>query len=163
MKIKSTITYLKPVSLLTRLFGGIVFLFAFVVIIFFNYLFGFFMLSFGIYLASSEGSQINFDTNKFRNIWSIFGIHFGKWVTNPKYEYISVFKGKQKQRVNSLGASTSFSDDVYLVNLFHDRNQHKTFYRTFDKEDAFKVAQHFKLAMDLNILDATEPKQKWLD
>jgi hypothetical protein len=124
---------------------------------------GFFMMSFAIYLASSVGSQINVDKNTYRNIWSIFAIHFGNWKSNPKFEYISVFKGKQKQRVNSLGASTTFSDEVFLINLFYDRNKHKTFYRTFDKKNAFEVAQHFKLALDIDILDATVRKQQWLD
>jgi hypothetical protein len=121
------------------------------------------MMSFGVYLASSVGSQINLDDNTYRNIWSIFAIHFGKWTANPKFEYISVFKGKQKQRVNSLGASITFSDEVFLINLFYTRNKHKTFYRTFDKKNAFEVAQHFKLALGINILDATEREQKWLD
>ncbi len=160
---ENIITYLKPVSFFKKLFGIILFLFAFYVIIYQSILFGFFMASFGVFLASSEGSQVNLDDNTHRNIWSIFAIHFGKWRSNPRFEYISVFKGKQKQRVNSLSASTTFSDEVFLINLFYDRNKHKTFYRTFDKKDAFEVAEHFKLAFGINILDATERKQKWLE
>ncbi len=120
------------------------------------------MMSFATYLVSSVGSQINLNDNTYRNIWSIFAIHFGKWKVNPNFEYISVFKGIQKQRVSNLGATTTFSDEVYLVNFFYERNKHKTFYRTFDKEDAFKVANHFKLALGLDILDATQKEQKWL-
>jgi len=119
-------------------------------------------MAFGVYLASSEGSQIDLDNNTYRTVWSLFAIHIGKWKPNPKFEYISVFKGKQKQRINSLGASTSFIDEVFLINLFYDRNKHRTFYRTFDKKDALKVAEHFKLALGINILDATEREQKWL-
>ena len=87
----------------------------------------------------------------------------GKWKPIPEFEYISVFKGMQKQRVNSLGASTTFTDVVFLINLFYDSNKHITFYRTFEKENAFKVARHFKLALGLDILDATEREQKWVD
>jgi len=160
---KNSITYLKPVPFVKRLFGTLIILFAFYVMVYQSLLFSFFMIAFGVYLASSEGSQINLDNNTYRNIWSIFAIHFGKWKTIPKFEYISVFKGKQKQQINSLSASTSFSEEVFLVNLFYEEIKHETFYRTFDKEDAFKVAQHFKLALNLAILDATEREQKWLD
>lgn len=160
---ENIITYLKPVSLFKRLFGIVVFLFAFYVMAYQSLLFGFFMMSFAVYLSSSEGSQVNLDNNTHRIIWSIFAIHFGKWKSNPKFEYISVFRGKQRQRVNSLSASTTFSEEVFLVNLFYDRNKHKTFYRTFDKENAFKIANHFKLALGIDILDATERKQKWLN
>jgi len=160
---ENLITYLKPVSILKKLFGTTIFLFAFYIIVYQSMLFGFFMISFAVYLISSEGTQINLDSNTYRNIWSIFAIHFGKWKPIPEFEYISVFKGKQKQRANALGASTTFTDIVFLINLFYDRNKHITFYRTFDKNDAFKIAQHFKLALGIDILDATEREQKWLE
>jgi len=64
--------------------------------------------------------------------------------------------------MNSLGASTTFTDDVFLINLFYDRNKHLTFYRSFDKGDAFKVAKHFQLVLLIDILDSTDREQKWL-
>lgn len=30
------------------------------------------------------------------------------------------------------------------------------------KKEAFKVAEHFKLALDIDILDATEREKKWI-
>jgi len=156
------ITYTKPVSTFKIIFGAIVILFAFYIIFFESILFGCFMIGFAVYLASTTGSQYNMDNNTVRNIWSIFGIHFGKWKVGPNFEYISVFKGKQKQRVNSLGASTTFIDEIFLVNLFYDRNKHLTFYRTFEKEAAFKIAKHFQLVFNIDILDSTEREQKWL-
>ena len=159
----SIITHLKPVSLFKRFFGTITIFVALYIILFQSMLFGFFMMSFGVYLTSTEGSQMNLEDNTYRNIWSLFSIHIGNWKPNPNFEYISVFKGRQKQRVNSLGASTTFSDEVFLVNLFYERNRHKTFYRTFDKEKAFEVARQIRTAMDLKILDATEREQKWVE
>lgn len=157
------ITYLKPISFFKKFFGAVVFVFAFYVVVYQNILVGFFMMSFAVYLSSTEGSQIDLGAKTYRNIWSLFAIHIGQWKPIPKFEYISVFKGRQKQRVNTLGASTTFTDEVYLINLFYERNKHKTFYRTFDKADAFEVAKHFKLALGIDILDATEREQKWLD
>ena len=159
---KNIISYTKTVSTFKILIGAIIILFAFYIIVFENILFGFFMIGFAVYLASTTGSQYNMDTNSVRTIWSIFGIHFGKWKLSPNFEFISVFKGKQKQRINSLGASTSFSEEIFLVNLFYERNKHITFYRTFDKEDAFKTAKHFQLVFNIDILDSTEREQKWI-
>ncbi|MBZ0327192.1 MAG: hypothetical protein K8F54_06265 [Altibacter sp.] len=156
------LTYTKPVSPLKLIFGAVIILGAFYIIVFNSLLFGLFMIGFAVYLTSTTGSQFNMDNNMYRNIWSLFGLHFGSWQASPKFEYISVFKGRQRQRVNSLGASTSFSDEVYLVNLFYQRNKHLTFYRTFDKADAFKVAKHFHLVLYLDILDATEREQTWI-
>ena len=120
------------------------------------------MIGFAIYLVSTTGSQFDMDNKTYRTIWSIFGIHFGTWKKSPDFEYISIFKGKQSQRVNSLGASTKFTEDVYLINLFYNRNKHLIFYRTFDKVDAIKVAKHFQMILLLDILDATEREQKWM-
>lgn len=121
------------------------------------------MMAFAVHLASTTGSQVNIAEKTFRNIWSLFGVRIGKWKASPDFEYISVFKGKQSQRVNSISASAKFTEEVFLVNLFYERNKHLTFYRTFDKEDAFKVAKHFYLAFGIDILDATEREQKWID
>ena len=49
-----------------------------------------------------------------------------------------------------------------MLNLFYGGNKKITFYKTDNKTDAFKVAEHFKLALDIDILDATESEKKWL-
>ncbi|TRZ43545.1 hypothetical protein [Robertkochia solimangrovi] len=159
----STITYVRPVSLLKKIFGGLVFLFALFIMITENPLFGGFMLAFSIYLVGTEGSEIDLDAKRFRKVWSIFNLKFGKWKSFPKFEYVSVFKGKQKQKVNGMGASTSFSDSVFLINLFYERNKYETFYRTFDKQEAFAIAGKIREKLALDILDATERERKWMD
>jgi len=160
---ENIITYLKPISNLKKVFGAVVIVFALYIFIFQNILFGSFMITFAVYLTSSVGSQFNLVDKTYRNIWSLFGVHLGTWKPSPDFEYISVFKGKQSQRVNGVGATTKFTETVFLINLFYDRNKHLTFYRTFDKEDAMKVAKHFNLALGIDILDATEREQKWID
>ncbi len=36
------------------------------------------------------------------------------------------------------------------------------FYKTTDKTQAFEVAEHFKLALEIDVLDATESEKRWL-
>lgn len=160
---KPTFTHLKPVSPFIVFFGITVSLFSLYIILFSNILFGFFMMAFAVYLISTEGSQINFENKTYRNIWSVFSIHFGKWKAIPKFEYISVFRGRQKQRVNSLGTSTTLTNEVFYINLFYNRNEHITFYKTLEEDDAFEIAQEFQRKLELDILDATKKESVWLN
>lgn len=156
------ITYLKDIPIVKKIFGivlGILGLFIFITS---NILFGLIFIVIGANLILAEGSQINLDNKTYRTIKSIFGIHFGKWKPCPKFEYISVFRTKENQTVTVVTATTTFTSEIILLNLFYERNKHLTFYKTDNKADAFKVAEHFKLALDVDILDATEKETKWL-
>lgn len=116
----------------------------------------------GINLNFTEGSEINLESKTYRIVKSIFGINVGKWKPCPEFEYVSVFKTKEAVEINSRGATLgTFKNDIIFLNLFYG-NKHITFYKTDDKNDAFKVAEHFKLAFDVDILDATEKESKWL-
>jgi hypothetical protein len=158
----NTITYLKEVPLTKRIFGYVISLSGIWILLFNNIFFGAIFLAIGLNLILTEGSQINLDNKTCRTIKSIFGIHFGKWQVCPKFEYISVFKTTENQTINVISATTTITSDTILLNLFYDKNKKYTFYKTDNKETAFKVANHFKLALDIDILDATEKEKKWL-
>lgn len=80
----------------------------------------------------------------------------------PNFEYASVFKTNESQTIRVVTAETTQKSSVILVNLFYERNKHITFYKTTNKIKAFEVAKHFKLALEIDILDATESEKKWL-
>ena len=109
-----------------------------------------------------EGSEIDLDNKTYRTVQSLFGIKFGTWKPIPAFEYVSVFRTHETQQVNVTSASARIKSQVILLNMFYDKNKHITFYKTNDVNDAFKVAQHFKLALGVDILDATEREKKWL-
>jgi hypothetical protein len=158
----NVIVYLKEVPFFKKLFGvvvGIVGIYVFVTSS--NILFGLMALVIGINLVLTEGSEINLENKTYRTVKSIFGINFGKWKPCPKFEYVSVFKTRETQRVNVVTATTAFTNDIIVLNLFYG-NKKITFYKTDNKIDAFKVAEHFKLALDIDILDATESEKKWI-
>jgi hypothetical protein len=149
----SVITYLKEIPVMKKVFGIAIIIAGLYIFLTTNILFG---------LLLREGSQINLENKTYRNIKSIFGIPIGKWKPCPEFEYISVFRTKENQTVNVVTATTTFTTEVILLNLFYNRNKHLTFYKTDNRVDAFKVAEHFKLALDIDILDATESETKWL-
>ena len=145
-----------------KIFGTFIAIAGFFTIFSTSIVFGSMFFAIGINLILSEGSQINLDNKTFRTIKSIFGIHIGIWKPCPEFEYLSVFKTKENQTVNVMSATTTFTNQIILINLFYKQNKHITFYKTNDKTDAFKVAEHIKYALEIDILDATENESKWL-
>ncbi|AXG74704.1 hypothetical protein DVK85_10875 [Flavobacterium arcticum] len=155
------ITYLKPVPFMKRFLGVTLMLFGIFALLFLNIIFGAIFLVLGLNLASTEGSQIDITSKTYRKIWSFLGIHIGKWEPCPEFEYVSVFRTNQDQTVNVVTATTTVRTEVILLNLFYG-NKNITFYQTTDKADAFKVAEHFKVVFNIDILDATEKDKVWL-
>lgn len=158
----NNIIYLKDIPIFKKILGFIVASFGLYTFLFSNIIFGTIFLVIGLNLLSTEGSEINLDNNTYRNIKSIFGKHFGKWKSCPKFEYVSVFKTKENQTVRVITAEATLQSDIILLNLFFDGNKHITVYKTTDKNDAFTVAEKFKLVFDIDILDATESEKKCL-
>ena len=158
-----TIIYLREVVLMKKILA-IALIFAGIGIFLFNNIFvGLMIAVIGVNLISTEGSEINLENKTYRTVKSVLGINFGKWKPCPVFEYISVFKTKEATEVSSLGATIgTFKNDVIMLNLFHSRNKHITIYKTDNKADAFQVADHFKMAFGVDILDATETESKWL-
>ena len=117
----------------------------------------------GLNLLSTEGTEINFIDKKYRILKSFLGIHMGTWKPCPAFEYVSVFKTTENKTVRVITAETTIGSDVILLNLFYQNNKYLTFYKTRDKEDALKVAHHFKLIFDIDILDATTNESKWVE
>lgn len=159
----NTIIYLKEVPFVKKFFGIVLIVLGLGIFISKNMFVGIMLIGIGLNIVSTEGSEINLTDKTYRTLKSVFGIHFGKWKPCPEFEYISVFKTKESIQINSLGATmATVKNDIIMLNLFYARNKHITFYKTEDKNDAFKVAEHFKLALDIAILDATENESKWL-
>ncbi|WP_298121110.1 hypothetical protein [Flavobacterium sp.] len=127
-----------------------------------NIIFGGIFLVIGINFLITEGSEIDLDTTTYRSIKSLFGYHFGTWKPCPNFEYVSVFKTTENQTIRVITAETTLQNSIILLNLFYNGNKHITFYKTRDKNDAFKVAERFKTIFNIDILDATESEKKWL-
>ncbi len=125
-------------------------------------LFTFIFIAIGLGLNIVDGTDINLTNKSIRSFQSLFGIKYGKWKQIPNFEYVSVFKTNESQTIRVVTAETTLKSSVFLVNVFYNRNKHITFYKTIDKTKAFEVADHFKLALEIDVLDATEKEKKWL-
>jgi hypothetical protein len=124
---------------------------------------GFIIIGMGIYFLLKEGSEIDFNTMKYRKIKSIFGLNFGKWKDLPNnIEYISVFKTTETTTLRARSAAANVRNDIIKLNLFYNTNQKIETYVTYDKKDAFKKAHDLASLLNVDILDATERESKWL-
>ncbi len=128
----------------------------------FNNIFILVISGIGVFLLLQQGSEIDLTSKKYRKIYSVLGIHFGRWKPLPELEYVSVFKTKENKRVQSLGASANMSNEIYKLNLFYNRNRKIQAYKTAGLDDAFNVARQISEILNIDILDATERTSKWL-
>ncbi|QYJ67737.1 hypothetical protein [Flavobacterium litorale] len=157
----NVITYVKPVPFMKMLFGSALIPFGLFAILFLNIIMGAIFLVLGINFVATEGSQVDITSKTYRRTQSIFGIHIGKWKPCPEFEYISVFRTHENQTARVITASATVRSEVILINMFYG-NKYITFYKTTNKDDALKVAEHFKVVFNIDILDATEAEKVWL-
>ncbi|MFI1744916.1 hypothetical protein [Thalassobellus sediminis] len=157
----TTLQHLRKVPTSKLIFGVVLFLLGVFGAIT-NNIFSLVLSGIGVFLMLREGSEIDLASKKYREIYSIMGINIGIWKDLPNIEYVSVFKTKENKRVQAMGASANFSNQVYLLNLFYNRNQKIEAYRTEDLNDAFKNAKYIAQVLSINVLDATERASKWL-
>jgi hypothetical protein len=158
---KATIRNVKKVPIMKLILGFALICFGIHSAIF-NNVFGLVLSGIGVFLVMSQGSEINLDTKKYREFYSVLGIDFGTWKDLPQLEYVSVFKTKENSRVQAMGASANFSNPIIKLNLFYNTNKKIEVYKTEDVEEAFKLAKHLAEIFSIDILDATDKESKWL-
>ncbi len=125
-------------------------------------LYGIILLGVALELALRKGIELDLDEKKYRNIYSIFAINFGRWKELPETEYISVFKTIKNTRSRVITAEATLGFQVFKVNLFYNRNKHIEVYISDEIEDAFSIAKHIATVLDVDILDATTPEKEWI-
>lgn len=155
------IRYKKKVPIMKLIFGFTLFCFGIHGAIF-NNVFSLVLSGIGVFLMLTQGSEIDLESKKYRELHSVLGVDFGKWKTLPDIEYVSVFASTESSRVRGMGASANFKTKVIKLNLFYNKNKKIEAYRTINTNDAFKVAKHLSEALSIDILDATEREFKWL-
>lgn len=145
----NTYLYLKKVSFVKKTIGALLLIFsALLLLISINaltFVLSFFSFFAGLYLASTDGIEIRFDTKQFRIIFSIFGLNIGIWESYPTVAYISVVRTKVAHTIGNkyrpLAASATLKGERIYINVFSETNSNKTLFRTIDKNEALKIAK----------------------
>lgn len=158
-----TIVYLNEIILMKKILAISLMLAGIGIFIFENIYAGVFLFLLGLNFIVTDGVEIDLESKTYRKVKSFFGKNFGTWEPCPKFEYVSVFKTIEATNVSAYGAQmATFRNDIIELNLFYSGNKNFTISKTTNKEEAFEIAEHLKLALDIDILDATGPEKKWL-
>jgi len=159
----SIISYTREIPMPKRILSIVLMILGFYIFLFENIFVGIMLTVIGLNFFVTEGSEINLSQKTYRKIKSILGVKFGKWEPIPQFEYVSVFRTREGTEVSSMGATIgTFRNEVIFLNMFYKNNRHFTCYKTEDQNDAFQVADHLKMALNIDILDATGTEKKWL-
>ncbi|MFT4847988.1 MAG: hypothetical protein ACI83B_000512 [Sediminicola sp.] len=125
-------------------------------------MFGIILLGAAFKLSLREGFELNLEDKRYRKIHSLFAVNFGLWKNLPKIEYVSVFKTIKKSRARVITAEANLGFEVYKLNLFYKKNKRIEAYVSDDMLDAFQIAKHIAIALNIDILDATKSEKVWL-
>lgn len=144
----NTYLYLKKISFVKQTMGALFLIFSAVLLLIsitaLTFILSFFSFFVGLYLATTEGIEIRFDTKQFRIIFSIFGLNIGVWESYPTIAYIVVVRTKVRHiignRYRQEAASTTIKDERICINVFSETNNNKTLFRTIDANEALEIA-----------------------
>lgn len=157
--------YLEKITLTKMIFGNIFWISGLCSLLFINISLGpgfllawIFLILLGFYFISTEGIEINFESNSYRQIFSIFGSNYGTWSYFPQMEYLSLFRTRVSQSIGgksfSSTATATLSDTVIRINLFSsNRNHPVTLYTTKSESVAYDIAEKIKLFYGTEIVD----------
>ncbi len=156
------IRHLQPVASIKIIFAIILSLLS-VYLFFAGTLFGLILLGAALKLSLREGFELDLEEKRYRNVYSIFALNFGFWKKLPKIEYISVFKTIKNSRTRVITAEATLGFEVFKLNLFYGHNQHIEAYVSDELEDAFEIAKHIAVVLEVDILDATLSEKEWIN
>ena len=115
-----------------------------------------------VYFILAEGTEFDFETNRYRKVKSILGLNFGTWKPLPIIDYVSVFATNETTTIRSRSAETNVKSEIIKINLFYNGNHRIEVCRVTDKSKAFEIAREFSDVLKVDILDATEKESRWL-
>ena len=156
--------YLEKISLAKMIIGNILWVSGFCSLLFINITFGpgfliiWTLLIFaGLYLISTEGIELDFSENQYREVFSLFGSNYGFWKDFPSIDYISIFRTNVTQTIGGKSfnstATATLSDKMILINLFAKNRKPTTLYMTKNTEMAIEIAEKFNTFYGIEIIN----------
>ncbi|WP_339707436.1 hypothetical protein [uncultured Kriegella sp.] len=101
----------------------------------------------GVLFSSVKRVFFDLDTKRYKVQYSVGPIHVGRWTSLPNVEYVSVFQQAKKD-----------GNYIFETNLWYQKNKHFNVYESIDPEPAFAMGKLVALKLNLDLLDATQPK-----
>ena len=156
--------YIEKVSLIRTIIGNLLFIPSFSALILINkengpiWLLVYLVIAYwGIFLISTEGLEIDFPNNKFKKIFSLYGINIGmQWEYFFEIKYIALVETTVKQTFGGRGfqssATATVSEKTVKINLFDHNEKYFTLYFANNRDEALKIASEIKNAYQIDVL-----------
>lgn len=155
--------YIEKVPLYKTTIGSLLFVLGFLAAIFinkqngFSYFFIYLLLAYwGIFFISTEGLEIDFQKNKFRKLYSFYGIKIRlKWKLFPEIKCISLVETIVKHAIEKGGAGnrirSTINEKTIKINIVDNEDNYLTIYFANDQKEAYKIASKIKEAYKIEI------------
>ncbi|MEW5677239.1 hypothetical protein ABGT15_13070 [Flavobacterium enshiense] len=162
--------YLEKIPLIKIIIGNILWVTGFCSLLFINITLGpgflvvwSLFIIVGLYLISTDGIELDFNENQYRQVFSIAGSNFGIWKDFPNIDYITIFKTTITQTIGgkTFGstATATMSDKMVLINLFAENKKPTTLYMTKNPEMAIEIAKKFHEFYNIEVINKMETKK----
>jgi hypothetical protein len=159
---KKNIEYTEEKLLFIKFIGGFI-LFMGLIFLFISPLFSIAFITIGFKLSSTKGFQIDFQNNKIRTTHNILFLDFGKWQAIPNFEYLTIYNPKEKTSIVSAINSLSVNTKKYKLNLFYNRNQKISLFKSKNKSLMLEIGEEVAKSFEIGFLDSINPtEQKWI-
>jgi hypothetical protein len=111
------------------------------------------LLPSALYFSVVKDLLFDLQNRKFKVQYCIGPLKLGQWRNLPEIDYVSVFK---QPKANG--------DFVYETNLWYGQNKHFNIYESTDSSPVFIMGETVAKALNVRLLDATEPNNyKWVE
>ncbi|WP_285651260.1 hypothetical protein [Allomuricauda sp. NBRC 101325] len=118
-----------------------------------NFEIGLFAIVQGVVFSMVRSIHFDLKANKYKIVYSVGPISYGKWKELPEVNYVSVFR-----QPKSNGKYT------FDVNLWYTNNRHFNVYENYIVEPSFDMGYQIAKSLNVDLLDATDPhNKKWIE
>ena len=151
--------FIETISLYKKIFLSTLLALSVYLILFEGLFYGLIFFGIALRFLMQKGVELNLDGMKYRELFSWYGVRFGKWNTLPKIDYISIFKTKKGSRVRAGGGNAAhFTTEIFKLNLFYNRNKHITLLESEDENKVFDAGNNISKILNVKLHKATKNK-----
>ena len=151
--------FIENISIYKKAFLSLLLALSLYLIIFNGHIISYALLGIALRYVMQEGIELNLLDMKYRELFSWYGLKFGKWKSLPKIEYVSIFETKKGNRIRATGGNaTHFSTKIFKLNLFYSKNKHITLIASEDKNKVFEMGDNISKILNVKFRNATKNK-----
>jgi len=149
--------FIESISIYKKVFLSLLLTLSLYLIIFNGHIISYALLGIALRYLMEEGVELNLLNMKYRELFSWYGLKFGKWKPLPKIEYVSIFETKKGNRIRATGGNAAhFSMKIFKLNLFYSKNKHITLIDSEDRNKVFEIGDNISKILNVKFHNATK-------